>query len=65
MLVFSSKTADFRFQVNVRTGEMQQYPLPSGFYTQEPVFLQRPGATGEDEGVLLLQGLDANQNKGQ
>ena len=51
--------------MNVRTGEMQQYPLPAGFYGQEPVFLQRPGTTGEDEGVVLLQGLDANQNKGQ
>ena len=41
-----------------------EYPLPAGFYAQEPAFLQRPGTSGEDEGVLLVQGLDANQNKG-
>ena len=52
-------------QINIVTGETVEYPLPPGFYGQEPVFLQRPGTSGEDEGVLLVQGLDANQNKGQ
>ena len=51
-------------QINVVTGAILRYPLPLGFYGQEPAFLQRPGTWGEDEGVLLLQGLDANQNKG-
>ena len=51
-------------QINIVTGATLEYPLPAGFYGQEPVFLQRPGTSGEDEGVLLVQGLDANQNKG-
>ena len=52
-------------QINIVTGATLEYPLPAGFYGQEPVFLQRPGTSGEDEGVLLVQGLDANQNKGR
>ena len=54
----------FIIQVNVRTGDVLEYELPDGLFGQEPWFVAEPWSTGEDEGVVMMQGLDANKEKG-
>ena len=41
-------------QLNVETGVEMEYVVPVGMYLQEPQFIARPGATGEDGVALQL-----------
>jgi len=45
-------------KIDVTTGDVRHWAEP-GCYTGEPVFVQRPGGTGEDEGVILSVVLDS------
>ena len=39
--------------------------MPDGLFPQEPWFVESPDATEEDDGVLLVQGVDGIKQKGQ
>ena len=52
-------------QLDVRTGVVTEYSFPEGVYPQEPWFVASPDSVNEDDGVLLLQGLDGRIQKGQ
>ena len=45
-------------KIDVTTGDVRHWAEP-GCYTGEPVFVERPGGTGEDEGVILSVVLDS------
>jgi carotenoid cleavage dioxygenase-like enzyme len=45
-------------KIDVGTGDVRRWAQP-GCYPGEPVFVQRPGATGEDDGAVLSVILDA------
>ena len=51
-------------QLDVRTGAVTEYSFPEGVYPQEPWFVASPDAVNEDDGVLLMQGLDGRIEKG-
>ena len=40
------------------------YELGEGEFANEPWFVARPGATEEDDGILLVQGIDGQKTKG-
>ena len=49
----------------MQTGEVEAYyEMPDGFFPQEPTFVQTPDAVAEDDGVILLAGLDSTRAKG-
>lgn len=50
--------------MNVDTGVEVEYLLPEGMFVQEPQFIARPNAQGEDDGVILAQGVDGRKQKG-
>ena len=54
----------YLLQLNVDDGTYIEYEMPDGLFPQEPWFVERPGATEEDDGVLLVMGVDGVQNKG-
>eukprot|EP00795_Rhopilema_esculentum_P011547 gene11547-21779_t len=43
-------------KLNVKTKSIIRWIPPVGFYPQEPIFIQRDGGTGEDDGVILCSG---------
>lgn len=45
-------------KIDVETGELREW-YSEGCYPGEPVFVARPGAAGEDDGVLLSVALDS------
>ena len=51
-------------QVNVDTGATIQKKLPTGLFPTEPIFVARPGAEDEDDGVVVMSGIDGAQEKG-
>ena len=51
-------------QLNVDTGKEIEYVFPVGMFAQEPQFIPSPNPTSEDDGVLLVQGVDGTKNKG-
>merc|ERR1712130_1034310 len=51
-------------KVNVDTGETIQKKLPNGLFPTEPLFVGRPGAQEEDDGVIVMSGIDGAQEKG-
>ena len=51
-------------QVNVDTGETIQKKLPNGLFPTEPIFVARPGAVDEDDGVVVMSGIDGGKEKG-
>ena len=52
-------------QLNVDTGKEIEYVFPDGMFAQEPQFIPSPTPTSEDDGVLLVQGVDGTKNKGK
>ena len=50
--------------MNVDTGETIQKKLPNGLFPTEPIFVGRPGAVDEDDGVIVMSGIDGAQEKG-
>lgn len=51
-------------KLNVDTGKEIEYVFPEGMFAQEPQFIESPNPTSEDDGVLLVQGVDGTKNKG-
>jgi carotenoid cleavage dioxygenase-like enzyme len=51
-------------QLNVDTGKEIEYVFPDELFAQEPQFIPSPNPTSEDDGVLLVQGVDGTKNKG-
>jgi len=58
------KTDGAVVKVNVDTGETIQKKLPNGLFPTEPIFVGRPGAEDEDDGVIVMSGIDGAQEKG-
>ena len=50
--------------MNVDTGETIQKKLPNGLFPTEPLFVGRPGAEDEDDGVVVMSGIDGAKEKG-
>ena len=50
--------------MDVDTGETIQKKLPNGLFPTEPLFVARPGAEEEDDGVVVMSGIDGAQEKG-
>merc|ERR1712004_435366 len=51
-------------KVNVDTGDTIQKKLPNGLFPAEPIFVARPGAVDEDDGVVVMSGIDGGKEKG-
>ena len=51
-------------KINVDTGDLIRKPLPDGLFPTEPIFVQRPGSSGEDDGVVIVSGIDGGRQKG-
>lgn len=51
-------------KLNVDTGKETSYVFGEGMFAQEPQFIPRPNPMSEDDGVLLVQGVDGVKNKG-
>merc|ERR1712150_138453 len=51
-------------KVNIDTGETIQKKLPNGLFPTEPLFVARPGAVAEDDGVVVMSGIDGGKEKG-
>jgi beta,beta-carotene 9',10'-dioxygenase len=49
-------------KLDVTSGQVQRFSDPAFMYG-EPVFVPRPGATGEDDGVLLAVGSHASEER--
>merc|ERR1719361_2343142 len=58
------KTDGAVVKVNVDTGETIQKKLPNGLFPTEPLFVSRPGAEDEDDGVIVMSGIDGGKEKG-
>ena len=50
--------------MDVDTGDTIQKKLPNGLFPTEPIFVARPGAEEEDDGVIVMSGIDGAQEKG-
>ena len=53
----------FFVQLDVDDGTYLEYKMPDGLFPQEPWFVESPDATEEDDGVLLVQGVDGIKQK--
>ena len=51
-------------KINVDTGALIRKPLPDGLFPTEPIFVQRPGSSKEDDGVIIVSGIDGGRQKG-
>ena len=51
-------------KINVDTGALIRKPLPDGLFPTEPIFVQRPGSSDEDDGVVIVSGIDGGKQKG-
>jgi carotenoid cleavage dioxygenase-like enzyme len=49
-------------KIDVGSGDLRRWAQP-GCYPGEPVFVERPGATGEDDGAILSVVLDAESGR--
>jgi carotenoid cleavage dioxygenase-like enzyme len=49
-------------KIDVTDGSVRTWAEP-GCYAGEPVFVERPGATGEDDGAILSVVLDAESGR--
>ena len=51
-------------KLNVDTGEVIRKELPDGLFPTEPIFVADPVGTEEDDGVILMSGVDGGREKG-
>ena len=51
-------------KLNVDTGEVIRMELPDGLFPTEPIFVADPEGTEEDDGVILMSGVDGDKEKG-
>ena len=52
------------YKLNIDTGKETEYVFPEGLFAQEPQFIPRPNSSSEDDGVILVQGVDGVKGKG-
>ena len=51
-------------KLNVDTKEFIRREMPDGLFPTEPIFIPAPDATTEDDGVLVMGGIDARKKVG-
>ena len=51
-------------KLNVEDGSIIEKELPDGLFPSEPIFVPHPNATHEDDGVVLMSGIDGGRGKG-
>ena len=51
-------------KLNVDTGDVIRKELPDGLFPTEPIFVADPEGTEEDDGVILMSGVDGGNEKG-
>ena len=51
-------------KLNVEDGSLITKELPDVWFPTEPIFVASPGATEEDDGVVMMSGVDGDQEKG-
>ena len=51
-------------KLNVDTGEVIRKELPDGLFPTEPIFVADPNGTEEDDGLILMSGVDGGKEKG-
>ena len=51
-------------KLNVDDGMVLEVDFPNGLFPTEPIFLASPNAVAEDDGVLMISGIDGEQEKG-
>jgi len=51
-------------KLNVDDGTIIRKELPNGLFPSEPIFVARPNAVQEDDGVVLMSGIDGGRSKG-
>ena len=60
--VFKTKGAVVK--LNVVDGTTIEKEMPTGMFPTEPYFIQAPNAVNEDDGVILVSGIDGEKKKG-
>ena len=60
-----SKYKELSFQHYMDTSTIHFYPFPDTHFPHEPIFVPRPNATAEDDGVLLVGGFNSETEKGK
>ena len=51
-------------KLNVDTGEVIRKELPDGLFPTEPIFVADPEGTEENDGVILMSGVDGGNERG-
>jgi len=51
-------------KLNVDNGSILETEFPNGLFPTEPIFLASPNAVSEDDGVLMISGIDGGREKG-
>jgi len=51
-------------KLNVEDGTIIEKELPDGLFPSEPIFVPHPDAVHEDDGVVLMSGIDGGREKG-
>jgi len=51
-------------KLNVDDGSMITKELPDGLFPTEPIFVSHPNPVSEDDGVILMSGVDGGKEKG-
>ena len=50
-------------KLNVDDGSMITKELPDGLFPTEPIFVSHPNPVSEDDGVILMSGVDGGKEK--
>merc|ERR1712038_1422379 len=58
------KTDGAVIKLNVDDGTIIRRGMPDGCFPTEPIFVARPGATAEDDGVVMFSGIDGGKDRG-
>jgi len=51
-------------KLNVEDGSIIEKELPDGLFPSEPIFVAHPNAVNEDDGVVVVSGIDGGREKG-
>ena len=58
------KTKGSVIKLNVVDGSVIEKKMPTGLFPTEPYFIPAPNAVKEDDGVVLVMGIDGQKQKG-
>ena len=58
------KTKGSVIKLNVVDGSVIEKKMPTGMFPTEPFFISSPNATKEDDGIVLVSGIDGHKKKG-